>query len=249
MRKTLALATSLLFFPAVAAAQQPVTPPVPAPPPFRTITVSGTGTVLRQPDQAVVNLAVESFAATAEQAAAENADKMDAMLKAIRQAGIPQDKIRTTSYQLNPEYDYSQPPSPRQPGEQRLLGYRAMNMVMVTIDDIRRVGPVIDAAIKAGGNRVMGINFQLKDPESARQDALRQAVQKARREAETLAAASGEKLGELVALNTAPIVEQPIPMFRRAEAVSMAATAPTPVEPGQLEVQASVTAMYRISGR
>lgn len=247
MRKMLAFATSLLALPAAAAAQQPATPP--APPPIRTITVSGTGTVLRQPDQAVVNLAVESFATSAEQAAGENAEKMDAMLKAVRQVGIPQDKIRTVSYQLNPEYDYSQPPTPRQPGEQRLIGYRAINMVTVTIDDIRKVGPVIDAAIKAGGNRVMGINFQLKDPESARQDALRQAVEKARREAETLAAASGEKLGELLTLTTAPMVEPPVPMFRRAEAMAATAPVPTPVEPGQLEIQASVSATYRISGR
>ncbi|MBX6364536.1 MAG: SIMPL domain-containing protein [Gemmatimonadetes bacterium] len=246
MRTIFAFATSLLAIPAAATAQQP---PAAAPPPIRTITVSGTGTVLRQPDQAVVNLAVESFAATAEQAARENADKMDAMLKAIRQAGIPQEKIRTVSYQLTPEYDYSEPRTPRQPGEQRLVGYRAMNMVMVTIDDIRKVGPVIDAAIKAGGNRVAGINFQLKDPDAARQDALRQAVQKARREAATLVEASGETLGELVTLTTAPLVEPPVPMFRRAEALAVTAPAPTPVEPGQLEIQATVSATYRIGAR
>ncbi len=245
MRRAAAVAAMLLStLTATARAQQPAGAP---PEPERTINVSASGRVERTPDQAVVSLAVENMAPTAQRAAQQNAQLMDQVVRALRQAGIPGDHIRTQYFNLNPEYQYTQP-GPGRPGEQKLVGYRASNMVEATVDSIPRVGIVIDAAIAAGANRAQGISFQLRDPESARRDALRLAVANARRDAEALAEASGQQLGALLHLSSGvQATVPPVPMMAAARALP-APDVTTPVEPGQMEVTATVTAVYRIGG-
>lgn len=243
MTRAAAVAMALaLLGPMSARAQQPGG--APAEPP-RTITVSGTGTLHRTPDQAVVSLAVENQAPTARQAAQQNAEQMDRVVSALRQAGIAAARIRTQGYNLMPEYQYIQPSGPGQPGEQKLIGYRASNMVEVTVDAIPRVGAVIDAAIAAGANRAQGISFQLADPEGARREALRLAVANARLNAEALAQAAGQRLGSVLRLSmNVGVMQPPRPMLRAMSAD--ASVAPTPVEPGEMDVTADVTAVYRL---
>ena len=242
-RAATVLTAFALAWPATAPAQQIVPPSAEVVP---TISLSATGTVRRAPDQAIVSLAVETRASTARQAAQQNAQKMDAVVRALRDVGIPADRIQTESYNLNPDYQYVQP-APGRPGEQRLVGYVASNQVRVQVDSIPRVGATVDAAITAGANRANGINFQLRDPDAARRDALKLAMAAAHRDAQALAEAAGQSLGPLLHVSTG--VEQPRPLFAmRAEmAGAVAAPAPpTPVEPGQLEITATVTVVYRL---
>jgi len=232
-----------MLLPACAArAQQPATVPAAQ---ERTITVSGRGVVDREPDQAVIMLAVESSAATAEAAAQSNAETMERMIGALRRLGLERDRIRTISYQLHPEY--ARDPQPRGgEHEPRIVGYRAINMVQVTVDDIGRVGEIIDAAIAAGANRVTGLNFQMRDPERARIDALALAVRNARVEAEALAAAFGETLGPVLSVSTTGMIPPPMPVAMD-RMVEMAAR--TPIEPGTVRVEATVTAVFRLLPR
>jgi len=213
----------------------------------RTISLSATGTVRRAPDQAVVSLAVETRAPTARQAAQQNAQKMDAVIKAIREAGIPAERIQTEGYNLNPDYTFVNG-GPGRPNEQRLVGYVADNTVRVVVDTIGRTGAVVDAAIAAGANRANGISYQLRDPDGARRDALKLAVAAAQKDAQALAEAAGQTLGPLLQLST-EFQEPPRPMFAMAGArAEMPAAAPTPVEPGQMEITATVTVIYRLQG-
>ncbi len=207
----------------------------------RTVTVAALGRVTREPDRAVLNLAVESFAATAREAAAANASKMEALVAALRRLGLSEDQVETESYFLNPEHDRR-----GEPGEPRIVGYRAVNTVRVTVDDIARVGEVIDAAIAAGADRVNGLSFQLRDPEEARRDALRDAISKARTEAETVAGAVDRSLGPVLSVMTGGF-ERPVVMARGMAADALAA--PTPIEPGTLDVVASVTVVFRLEPR
>ncbi|HEY8552407.1 MAG TPA: SIMPL domain-containing protein [Thermaerobacter sp.] len=228
-----------LLLPATAQAQeQPRWEPT-----ARTVTVTATGTAERPPDQALLSLAVESTGRTAQAASQANAEKMEALVSALRRAGIPGDRIRTTSYQLHPEYATPRPGSDREP---EITGYRAMNMVQVEIDQIDRVGAVIDAAIGTGANRIAGLQFRLRDPEPARREALRNATLAARAQAEALASAAGQRLGPLLALSTGPITPPPRP-FMAAEARALAVdVASTPIEPGTLTMTATVSAVYQL---
>lgn len=206
------------------------------------LTVSATASVERAPDRAVLMLAVESEAATAREASQQNATNMTRVVDAIRQAGVPADRIRTISLQLNPVY--SRPA----PGEQgpRITGYRASNMVQITVDSIVRLGAVMDASVAAGANRVTGLHFELRDPASARTEAIEKAVAMARQEAEVAARAAGQRLGAPIEIQIGSSMPPPRPMFAAARMDVELAQAATPVEQGTLEVSATVTMVYRI---
>jgi len=238
MKKPLLL--SLLLLPGALPAQ------VLSPEPPRTLTVSAQGMVERAPDQAVLVLAVESESGNARDAARANATKMDKVLAAVRKAGIPSDKIRTVGYDLQPQYAQQQ----RGDEPPRIAGYRAVNRLQVTIDALDRVGPALDAAVEAGANRAENLYFQIKDATAARLEALQQATAKARREAEAVASAAGERLGVIQSLSTdsySPPPPRPVEMFARAVAMDAMKVA-TPVEAGTLAVTASVTIVYRLGG-
>lgn len=236
MRKLMA-AIPLLFVPAQAAAQQPQEQPPP-----RTITVSATGTVEREPEQGVALLAVESEASNARAAADANAQKMTALVAALRRSRLTDRQIRTVSYELRPEYERrergTEPP--------RIVSYRAINMVQITVDTVARLGGIIDAAIAAGANRVASIRFQLRDPHAAHLEAVQIAVRNARREAEAVAQAAGQRLGPPLNINTGGFQPPPPMPPYRMEAVDMAAQAVTPVEGGTLSVTAHVNVVFRI---
>lgn len=226
-----------LLLPASLAAQQVEQP--------RTLTVSATASVERAPDQAILTLAVESEAENARDASRANAEKMQRVVAALRQAGIPADKIRTVGYELQPQYAREN----RGEDPPRIVGYRAVNRVQTTIDAIDRVGPALDAAITAGANRADQLYFQLRDASDARLEALRLATQKARREADAIASAAGETLGQAQSIHTdsySPPPPRPPVMYDRAMAMAEMKV-DTPVEAGTLSVTAHVTIVYRLT--
>ena len=245
MRSRCLLTVALLFTVALPlAAQQPGERRPP-----RVLNVTGTGTVQRQPDRAVVLVAVESRATTAQEAAATNARKMEAIYAALRRIGIVPPKVATVSYELHPQYN-----QPDQRGGEytpRITGYVALNMVRIEVDTVQRAGAVIDASIAAGANRIANLSFELRDTEAARLEALRIAVERARAEAEVVAAAAGQRLGQPVSINSISHW-QPMPMYRRDMAMEVSgapAPPPTPVEPGSLTIQASVSISYELLDR
>lgn len=220
----------------------PLAAQTPERPELRTITVDAMGTVERAPERANLVLSVESEAPTAADAGQANAQQMDRLIAALRQLGYSGPEVRTTGYNLMPIYGRQD--DPRGIESPRITGYRAVNTVQVQIDTIARVGPTIDAALGAGANRVQGVNFELRDPDAARVEALREAMAKARREGEALAAAAGVTLGQVQSVQTSGGgYPQPMPMYRAAMDMAQAAT---PIEPGTLTISANVVVVYRI---
>lgn len=201
------------------------------------VEVSAVGRVDVETDRAIVRFAVETEADNAAEASRENARIMDAVLQAVRELGIEGTDLETSGYQLSPIYR-----RPAQGGTQEIAGYRAQNFVEVTLDDVDAVGRVIDAAIGAGANRIAGLTFTARDTRPARLEALRLAVEKAREEAETMAAALGVPLGPPLEVRTGGESEPPRPMPMRMEAAQ--ADVSTPIEAGDQTVTAHVTVRY-----
>jgi hypothetical protein len=225
-----------LVLPASGAAQERTDPP--------TLSIDASASVEREPDRAVVTLAVENEGATAMSAAQGNAATMDRVIAALRRAGLTGTTIRTVSVQLMPVYsgtggERNDPP--------KIAGYRAVNMVQVTVDTIARVGPLIDAATTAGANRVAGISFELKDAQSAREMALTRAIEKARREGEIVARAAGRTLGEPISISLSSPVGPPRPVMYAERGIAMAQSVQTPVEGGTLEITATVHVVFRLN--
>jgi uncharacterized protein len=229
----------LLLVPGVAMAQAGVGPPAEQP---RTLTVSAMGILELEPEQGVILLAVESEASTARAAADANAQRMTQLMTALRRAGVGDRQIRTTSYELRPEYTRDD----RGAAAPRITGYRAINMVQVTVDTVARIGGIIDTAIGSGANRVANIRFQLRDAHAAHLEASALAIRNARRQAEAIAAAAGERLGPPLNISTSGYAPQPRQQVYERMEMMVAQDAATPIEGGTLTIIAHVNVVYRL---
>ncbi|HYZ84576.1 MAG TPA: SIMPL domain-containing protein [Bryobacteraceae bacterium] len=196
------------------------------------IKVTGEGQVAARPDQAKVAIGVVTTAPAAQDAANQNADRVTAVLNAMRSVLGAGAEIETISYSLNPNYSY---PAGGQP---TLTGYTATNIVEATVTDLSLIGRLIDEAIRAGGNRVSSLRFGLRNDGPQREAALRAAVQQARSKAQALASGAGVRLGQLLVIEENFGVAVVPPLGRTDAAGALAAT--TPVETGQVEVRAAV---------
>jgi uncharacterized protein YggE len=192
----------------------------------------GEGTVSVNPDQAKVQFGVVTQAPTAQAASSQNATQVTSLLAALRSLLGATAEIKTLSYSLTPAYNY-----PRDGGQPTLIGYTATNIVGVTVTDIAIVGKVIDTGIQAGGNRVQGIQFGLKDDNAARQQALKLATAQAKADADAMASGLNMKTGAAVAIEEG-VQARPSPVDARAMAMTAEAT---PIESGPLEIRANVT--------
>ncbi len=213
--------------------------------PIPSITVNGSGEVRAEPDEAVVQLGVVAQTDSARQAQQEANRIGQAILQGVSALGVPKEAIQTAQLVLTPVYDQ---PSPQRQAPQapHVVGYRASNVVSVRLDDLAKVGPVIDAAIGAGANRVEGVDFQLKDDREARESALQQAVAEARGKARAIAAALDVKLGAVLDVQEGGVSIQ-TPKYGAPRMLAMEArSAETPVSAGQVTVSANVTLRYRI---
>ncbi|MDR3512058.1 MAG: SIMPL domain-containing protein [Caulobacteraceae bacterium] len=203
-----------------------------------TLSLSADGETQVAPDQATLNLGVQVTAPTAAEAMAQNAQQMTAVFAALRKAGLPERDVRTSNLSLSAQYTYAQDKPPV------LNGYAASNEVTVTVNDIARLGPVIDAVTAAGANQVNGVSFGLKDS-SAAEDAARLAAVKAlSAKAALYAGATGYHVVRLINLSEGGGETPPGPV--RPMALMKAAT-PTPVSAGQLSVQVTVTGVYELA--
>jgi uncharacterized protein YggE len=208
--------------------------------PPATVSASADATVNAAPDQVELEVGVTTQAADAQRAAQQNAEKVDRVLAALRARLGSGSDLRTIGYALNPVYNY-----PREGGEPRITGYAASNVVHVRTAKLEQAGGLIDAAIQAGANNIQSLRFTLKDNTEVKTQALRLATLEARRKAEAIAAALGVQVVRVLAAQESGPTAVPFfgaEMAMRARAQDVA----TPVEPGTLEVHASVAVTLEV---
>lgn len=213
--------------------------PAPAAADTGVIRVMGTARMEVPSDRARLRFAMETEAKSAAEAADTNAERMQAVLAAVRSAVGGDGSIGTSGYGLTPVYSRPEPG-----GSQTITAYRVQNHVEVTLTDVDRVGPVLDAAVRAGANRVAELSFFASDPGPARLEAIREATALARREAEVLAAALGGTLGEPLEVGVSGDMPYEAVRFRAAPM----AMADTPVEAGSQTVSVTVNITFRLGG-
>ena len=235
---TAILAALLSAATAIAQGSPGAGPAVPA------ITVTGTAEVAAAPDRALVSLGAVVENKQAQEAQKQIAQIMQRVIKDIKAQGIPEDKIRTVGLSLNPVYSHPAPRAGQEPEAPRIVAYRAANTVRVQVDDLERVGGVIDAGIAAGANQLNSLAFDLRDDLKYRKQALQLAAQEARTKAEAIASALNLQLGEVLEIREEGAPAH-YPVERRMAAPSAAGT---PIQPGQVQVNASVNLRLRLIG-
>ncbi len=204
-------------------------------PHVRFVRASGEATVSVKPDRAQINIGVSTRAASAQAAATANAEQSTTLQNAIQRALGDGGQVKTSGYSLAPQYDYSNGHAPR------LEGYEANNTVNVTVDDLARLGKVIDSATANGANNINGIEFTLKDSSAVRVKALSEAALKARANAEAIAHALGlDVTGVLQAEPAETPVVRPVMLQAMAPKAFAGAAPSTPVQAGDLDIRATV---------
>jgi uncharacterized protein len=196
------------------------------------VLVTGDSIVQAQPDTAILTVSVVTQGRRALDAQQDNANKSDAVVRALKSAAGAGAEVKTSGYSLQPMrvYKEGQPPT--------ITGYEARNSVTVTMSDLTKVGPVIDATALAGANDVAGISFTLRKDRPARDQALAEATREALSKAQVIASALGGRVVHIVEVQEEG-VERPRPIYEvQAQMRTMAAT--TPIEVGSLDITSRV---------
>jgi hypothetical protein len=205
------------------------------------ITVIGEATISAEPDLAQIDVGVVTQARTAPEASKENAERLTRVLAEVKKILGKDDEVKTSGYALTPTYRYPQG------GKPEIVGYTASNTVRIKSNRLDQVGRLIDAAMQAGANNINRLVFTLKDEQAAQLEALRMASAKARTKAEAIAGSLGLKIVKILSITEGERAIQPV--FRQAMAArgEALAAAPTPVEPGTVEIRSTVTLTAEVS--
>ena len=200
------------------------------------VVTRGEGIVRAAPDRAFVIVRSEARAASPQEAQRLNAETMTAVRERLTEFDLDADAIRTLGVNLQPEFDF-------QDGRRTLRGYLASNSIELRLDDLPRLGTLIDAAVGSRATSLGGIRFDVRDRRTLERQALRDAVADARARADAAAAGAGAggTIGRVIRIEeqgAAPSVQPPFRMAMQADAGQVATT---PIAPGRIEVRVSVT--------
>ncbi|HXJ02562.1 MAG TPA: SIMPL domain-containing protein [Micropepsaceae bacterium] len=206
----------------------------------RTISVGGEGEISSKPDQARLTAGVVTQAPTAAAALTANTTAMNRVFAALKAIGVPDNKIQTSNFSVQPQYPPFRPDAPE---PRTIVGYQVSNQVNVIVDDLGKLGPVLDALVKSGANQLGGVAFSIANPKPLAERARAAAVADAMAKAKTLAMAAGVNLGPLLSIEEGTAL-RPVPRF--AEARAALAPAPPPIAIGEESVTVNVTLTYAI---
>ncbi len=212
----------------------------------KVIQASGTGNVIGTPDRAQVTFSVQTENADVKIAQQENAVQMAKVIDALVAIGIPRDALKTTGYNIYPVYE----DTTKSILNQKVRTYQVTNTLTVTLHDVSKTGDVIDVAVASGINQASSIQFLLSDEQSQvlRTEALKKAVARARADADTVAGAMGTVI---TVVQSADISGGYSPVLfdnyqYQAGNAMMKSAAPTPIQPGDITVSATVSIAYLI---
>jgi len=236
LTKTLWIIAVLTWFTSDAWGQGAMEKPV-----YPLIRVTGEAAVTTKPDQARIDIGVVTGVSFAQAAATENTEKLDAVLGELRKALGPEADIKTISYALTPMYHY-----PKEGGTPTITGYSATNVIQVKTNELTQVGKIIDTAAHSSANRIQSLQFTLKDEQAVYLQALREAAAKARTKAEAMGSALGLKIVRVLSAEEGGQLSRPV-YAEGMQARAAALPVQTPVEPGTIEVRATVTLTIEIA--
>lgn len=212
--------------------------------------VRGEAQLMVPPDQVSVSLGVTTQKATAKKAVAENTRKMNALINALVGLGLSDDDYKTQNFQVSPVWS-TRPKGAGSNWQAKIIAYRVTNTLSVTTQALDLIGDLIGAATEAGANQVNAVHFSLFNARQYRQQAITQAMDNARTDADVLVAASGDRIKRTLSLrlDNASASRERVEMKTMARSSALmadAAYAPPPIQSGDIIVRASVSVTYEL---
>ncbi len=199
----------------------------------RVLMVTGEGIVSVEPDRALITVGVLTENQDLSRSQRENAHIITNVIRSLTELGIPRENIQTVEYRIQAQYDYVD-------GKPILRGYQTTHLLQITNEQITQTGRIVDTAVANGATTVSSIQFTLAHPAFFYNQALERALKNSQQKAATIARSLGVPLHvipiKLTETTRTPAPPSPIVFSERSAA--------TPIEPGMLQIQASVSAQY-----
>ncbi|MFH0852679.1 MAG: SIMPL domain-containing protein [bacterium] len=205
-----------------------------------TITVSGEGKVLAKPDIGEVSLTVLSESATVAAAQKDNTQKMNNVIKAMKDLGVDEKDLKTVSYNISPNYQYTA-------GRSIIIGYQVSQTLDVKIRQLDKASDILAKAAANGVNQIGSLSFTIDDPESIKAEARKKAIDDAKQKAEVLKNDLGVSIVRIVSFSESG--SQPPITYLKDSALGMGGGGATPspeVQTGQNEITVDVSITYEI---
>lgn len=227
--------------------------------PKSTIAVSGIGEAYAIPDIATFSFSTNETAATVKDAQQKSDTKINGALAAVKEVGVEDKDIQTTSYNVYPKYEYSSPVCPKPaiggtsaiycpPGKQILTGYEVSQTITVKVRDTGKVGDLVTKVGATGVSNISGIQFEVDNKEQYEAQARERAITNAKAKAKVLAKDLGVKLGDILYYNEGgnyPVYSGAMGMGGSDEAKSVAPRV-AEVPQGQTKIISNVSITYEL---
>ena len=206
----------------------------------RTLNVSGNGTVYLTPDIAYIYIGVHTEDPAVAIAVNTNNGKTQALVDALKNAGIAASDIQTSNFSVYTTSQYD-----KVTGQSTGTAYAVDNTVYITIRDLSKLGALLNTVVDAGANNINSITFDVADKTSAMSQARQKAMANASSLASELAQTAGVKLGEIQTVTYSD--NSPIPYdYGKGGGGGYAPNASVPIQPGQTQISVTVSVTYTL---
>jgi uncharacterized protein YggE len=202
--------------------------------------VSGEGKVYATPDIAKITLGIEETNTSIKTVQNSVSIKSKTLIDAIKKLGIEEEDIKTTSYNLYPQYDY-------QSSVSRITGYRVSTTYQITVRDFDKINDLIASATATGANMQGSISFELNEDTQKEKlkEAREKAVAEAKSKAEGLSKAAGMTLGKIINISESQGSNEIRPVYASGEGIALDKSAVTPsIQAGQTEINVVISLSY-----
>jgi uncharacterized protein YggE len=204
--------------------------------------VQGTGKSYVAPDIAKVDLGIQETGTDLKTVQDSVNKKSQDLVNQIKKLGIDAKDIKTISYDVYPQYDYSTP-------TQKITGYQVSTSYEITIRDFTKINDLLASATSFGANTVGGVNFDLSDDlKNQKLDEARvEAVTEAKTKASGLAKAAGITLGKIINVSeTTPVDNRLYALPMTGGGAAEKAVTPPSVQSGTTEIDVTVSLSYEV---
>lgn len=200
------------------------------------INVSGEGKVYVTPDEAVITIGVENIGADANDVKKKNDAAIDAIIKYLKGAKVPEKDYQTKRVSLNRNYDY----------DKKKYSFVASQQIVIHLKDLSKYDALMMGVVDAGANNINGVEFRTSKQAQYESEARVLAVANAKKKASDYAGALGQAAGKAILVTDNTQTYYPSPMMR-AEFKTMADGAPMEtLAVGEIVVTANVNISYEL---
>jgi len=206
-----------------------------------TITVTGFGKARANPDRASINVGVIVAEEDITRAVEESNEIIARITDAVMGLGVEEADVQTTNFSIWAEDQWNRETGLRM--EEKL--YRVESTLQINVNDIEKIGRILEASITSGANNIYGLNFGIQDPSSLGADARVRALDDARQRAQHIAQELGVTLGEVqraVDISGASMVP-----FFESTGYDMGGGGAPPISEGSMTVTVSMDVTFEIN--